>query len=104
MNDIKESIEKELQELRRHRDELAVRLNLGKKDLKDLFLSLENRWLDIEEKVKLAGSSSGHVLDELRAKISSTASELKEQYEKLKAQLPASGHPSSPEPKDSKSR
>lgn len=48
----KNIIQKELEELTRMRDELRLKLHLGKADARDALARLEQRWPEVERKMK----------------------------------------------------
>jgi CBS domain-containing protein len=77
MSDLKERMDRELEELRRVRDELRVRIHLGRKDAQDRWEQLERRMGELEAHAKRAaqrteaplhelGEATRHLIDELR--------------------------------------
>ncbi len=48
-DDTKKSLHELLQSLRRDRERLAVQLNLGKKELRDEWETVEDKWEDLEK-------------------------------------------------------
>jgi hypothetical protein len=74
----RDRFEQEVAELRRVRDELRVRIHLGKAEARDLWDRLEQRFSELEGHAKRAAQRTGgpihelgdaarHLLDELRA-------------------------------------
>jgi CBS domain-containing protein len=77
MSDWKERMDRELEELRRVRDELRVRIHLGRKEAQDRWEQLERRMGELESHAKRAAQraeaplqeladASRHLVDELR--------------------------------------
>lgn len=77
MSDWRERMERELEELRRVRDELRVRIHLGRKEAQDRWEQLERRMGELESHAKRAAQraeaplheladASRHLVDELR--------------------------------------
>jgi CBS domain-containing protein len=77
MSDWKDRLERELEELRRVRDELRVKIHLGRKDAQDRWEQLERRMGELESHARHAAQraegplheladASRHLLDELR--------------------------------------
>jgi hypothetical protein len=64
------------------RDELALKIHLGSKDLKDEWADLEKRWHAFETKAQLERSSEG-----VGAAIQILAGELKSAYERISKAL-----------------
>lgn len=85
--DWKERIEKELEELRRIRDELRVRVHLGKADAKDLWERLEKRFADLETHARRAAQRTEAPLQELGEAAKHLAEELRSGYRELRGRL-----------------
>ena len=77
VSDWKDRLEKEIEELRRVRDELRVRMHLARADAKDLWDRLEKRFSELETHARRAaqrteaplhelGDAAKHLVDELR--------------------------------------
>jgi hypothetical protein len=84
---LREKLEEELKDLRATRDELRVRLHLGKLDAKDQWEQIEKQWQQVESKLKVAGETGREVAEDLGEAASLAVEELKEGYAKLRKLL-----------------
>jgi len=87
VSDWKERMEKELDELRRIRDELRVRIHLGKADAKDLWDRLEHRFTDLEAHAKRAAQRTEAPIHELGDAARHLVEELRSGYRDLRGRL-----------------
>lgn len=71
-----------VEDLRRARDEIRLKIHLGSKDLQDQWADLETRWKRFEARAQL-GRTAEDVTDAVRI----LGSELKEGYERLRKAL-----------------
>ena len=85
--DVREKLEKELEDLRATRDELKLRLHLGKLDAKDEWEQIEKQWQQVESKLKLAGETGREIAGDIGEAASLTLNEMKEGYKKLRKLL-----------------
>jgi CBS domain-containing protein len=85
--DWKERFEKEVEELRRMRDELRVRLHLGKADAKDLWDRLERRFADLETHARRAAQRTEAPMHELGDAARHLIEELRNGYRELRGRL-----------------
>ena len=67
MSDTKKPIEKMLHHLRQERDELRVKLHLGKLDATDEWHELERKWGELESKAKKLGDATADSSKEIAA-------------------------------------
>jgi hypothetical protein len=60
-------IQKLTEQLKRVRDEIALKIHLGTKELQEEWLALEKRWFDFDRKARLDESAKelGHALKTL---------------------------------------
>jgi len=81
--------------IKRQRDELKLKIHLGKKDAQDEWNNLESKWKDVEQKtqpltgaVQEAASTAGEQAKNVTgAALDLAAKELKAGYEKLRKLL-----------------
>lgn len=94
MSDLGSWVQEEYEKLKTRRDELRVQLDLGKKEVKDAWLVADQKWGELEKKVKLVRNLSkqtagevkqaaDELVEEAREGISETLEEVSEGAEKL---------------------
>jgi hypothetical protein len=79
-----ERLERELEDLRTTRDELRVRLHLGRLDVQRQWEQIEKQWQHVESKLKLAGETGREIAEDVGEATRLAVEELKEGYEKLR--------------------
>jgi hypothetical protein len=84
---LRERIEQEAADLRTAREELRVRLHLGKLEARDQWEQLEKTWQHAEGKLKVLGDASQEVAAEVGEAARLALEELKEGYAKLRRLL-----------------
>ena len=84
---LRERIEQELEDLRAAREELRVRLHLGKLEARDQWEQLEKKWQQAEGKLKVLGDASQEVAEGVGEAAGLALDELKEGYAKLRRLL-----------------
>lgn len=84
---LRERIEQELEDLRAAREELRVRLHLGKLEARDQWEQLEKKWQQAEGKLKVLGDASQEVAADVGEAAGLALDELKEGYAKLRRLL-----------------
>lgn len=87
VTDWKERMEKELDELRRVRDELRVRMHLARADARDLWERLERRFSELETHARRAAQRTEGPLHELGEAARHLAEELRNGYRELRGKL-----------------
>jgi SMC interacting uncharacterized protein involved in chromosome segregation len=85
--ELRERLEKELKDLRVTRDELRVRMHLGKLDAQDQWEQVEKQWQHVESKFKLAGETGREVAENIGEATSLAVEEIKHGYAKLRKLL-----------------
>lgn len=75
-------IEKLVEDLKYTRDELALKIHLGSKDLQDEWAELEKRWHGFEAKAEIDRSTK-----DVSAAVQLLGSELKNAYDRLSKAL-----------------
>ncbi len=71
-------------ELKRHRDEIRVRLHLAKADVKDEWGRLEEKWRQFERKAKEVGREGQVTAGEVAAALRLAADELRKGYARMR--------------------
>ena len=84
---LRERLERELEDLRATRDELRVKMHLGKLEAQDQWEQIEKQWQHVESKLKLAGETGREVAEDIGEAASLAVEELKEGYAKLRKLL-----------------
>jgi len=77
----------EVEKLRTLRDELRVKAELGRAELRDRFEELEKRWHQLEGRLKVAREGAREDSKNVREAARLLASELRESYEHLRKRL-----------------
>ena len=85
--DWRERLDRELDELRGLRDELKVRVHLGKADAKDLWERLEKRYHEVEAQLRRTVRRSEAPLHEIGEGARKLIDELRAGYRDLRKQL-----------------
>jgi SMC interacting uncharacterized protein involved in chromosome segregation len=85
--ELRERLEKELEDLRATRDELRVRMHLGKLDAQDQWEQIEKQWQHVESKLKLVGEAGREIAEEIGEATSLAVEEMKQGYAKLRKLL-----------------
>jgi SMC interacting uncharacterized protein involved in chromosome segregation len=84
---IRKKLESELEALQATRDELRVRLHLGKLDAQEQWDQIEKRWQHVESKLKVAGEAGREIAGDIGEAANLTIGEIKEGYAKLRKLL-----------------
>ena len=82
-----ERLDHEIDELRRVRDELKLRMHLGKADARDLWERLEKRFGEVEAQVRRTAQRSEAPLHEMGDASRKLLDELRAGYRELRKQL-----------------
>ena len=84
---VKKRFEDELKELRAARDELRVRVHLGKLDAKEQWEKLEKSWQNVESKLKVAREAGREVAGDVGDAANLTLKEIRDGYARLRKLL-----------------
>ncbi len=84
---LRERLERELEDLRATRDELRVRLHLGKLDAQEQWGQIEKQWQHVESKLKVASEAGREIAEDIGEATSLVIEEMKEGYTKLRKLL-----------------
>ena len=87
MVNISENFDKLLADLQRERDELKVKLHLGKQDVKDEWQKLEDKLNHLEAKAKSLGKTTAAASKDVGAAAKLLAEEIKNGFDKVRKQL-----------------
>jgi hypothetical protein len=79
--------QEEMDRLRELRDELRVKLQLGRAELRDRFQELEKSWYQLEGRLKVAGEGAREDAQNVREAARLLARELRDSYEHLRQRL-----------------
>jgi predicted nucleic acid-binding Zn-ribbon protein len=84
---VKATLQRELDSLKRTRDELRVQLHLAAADAKDEFDKLETKWARVEAELGRMGSHAKEPLEDIARGARGLADELKKGYSRIREQL-----------------
>jgi len=87
VSDWKQRLDADLDELRRIRDELRVRMHLGKQDAKDLWEKLERRFGELEAQGKRTAERTQEPLHDIAEASRHLVDELRRGYRELRGRL-----------------
>lgn len=83
MND-KQTIHRDIEDLRQLRDELRVQAHLARAEAKDLWVRLENTWPKVEQRFSELSQESGEAREHVTTAVRALLDELKSGYRELK--------------------
>jgi SMC interacting uncharacterized protein involved in chromosome segregation len=84
---LREKLDTELKNLQSTRDELRVKLHLGKMDAQEQWEQIEKQWSHVESKLKAVGEAGRETAGEVGEAASLAVDEMKAGYEKLRKLL-----------------
>ena len=87
MADAMERIMKAAEHLKQQRDELRVKLHLGKAEAKDEWARLEKQWEEVRPKLDAVREEAGKTAESVGTALSLALEELKNGYERLRNRL-----------------
>jgi CBS domain-containing protein len=87
LSDLGERIEREVEGLRRVRDELRVQMHLGRAEARDLFEGLEQRWHELETRLERVAGEARRPMQEAGGAVRRLIDELKDGYRKIRDSL-----------------
>ncbi len=87
MADLAERFSEEIDQLRTLRDELRVKLALGKAEVKERWEKLESNWSHVEGKLKLLREESKEDLESVSDAAKNLLKEIRAGYDHLKSHL-----------------
>jgi predicted nuclease with TOPRIM domain len=82
-----EQLQKIAANLKRQRDELQVKLHLGKADARDEWAKLETRWEDVRTKMEAVRKEAGHTTESVSTGLGLVLDELKKGYDNIRKTL-----------------
>jgi hypothetical protein len=80
-------LQKLVEDVRRQRDEIRVRLHLAKADAKDEWERLEHTWQHMRAKMTVVGREAGKTAEEVGAALRLAAEELRRGYGRVRKLL-----------------
>ena len=84
---LRERLEQEMEDLRTTRDELRVRVHLGKMDAQEQWEQVEKQWQQVESKLKIVSEAGREIAEDVGEAANIAFEELKEGYAKLRRLL-----------------
>jgi len=84
---LRERLEQELEDLRTTRDELRLRVHLGKMDAQEQWEQVEKQWQQVESKLKIVGEAGREIAEDVGEAAQLAIEEVKEGYSKLRKLL-----------------
>jgi len=87
MNYSKEQLNKLVEDLKRQRDELKVKLHLAKADAKDEWIKLEMKYEEVKAKIGSFKKEAGKSAETVSATLGLAADEIKKEYERLRKMM-----------------
>jgi hypothetical protein len=87
MTNRKTDLDELLDKLKQGRDELNVKMHLGKAEAKDLWHETEDKWRHLRRQLDKIDEDTGDVAKDVGAAAILLAEEIKEGYERLKKML-----------------
>jgi len=85
--DLKETVQKELDLLGKARDELKLQLHLAKADAKSEWARLETTWQRVNEQLQLTRNGAEQPLKDISAAAKTLLEELRNGYARVREQL-----------------
>ena len=83
----KEHLNKLVEDLKRQRDELNVRLHLAKADARDEWAKLETKYDEVKAKMDLVRKEAGKTAESVGAALGLAIDEMKKGYERLRKMM-----------------
>jgi hypothetical protein len=87
MSEYKERIEEALSGLRQMRDELKVKIHLGKAEAQTEWDELEGKWQELKARGKMVGEEAAESAKDVSSALEIVAEELKKGYERIRKLL-----------------
>lgn len=87
MSEARDVLSEEVDQLRRLRDELRVHAHLAQADVRDLFESMEKRWLRLEGRLGVLRDATRESAVEIREAAKLLVDEIREGYQRVKQLL-----------------
>ena len=82
-----ERLHEDVEALRQRRDELRVQLDLGKREAADAWHDLEDRWQQLEAKLKVLGPASKEAAGDIVKATGKLVDEIREALAKVARQI-----------------
>lgn len=87
MADLNEKLHEEIEELRQVRDELRVKLHLGKAEIAERWDEVEKKWSHLEAKAKQLKEESQDSLEEIGSAAKLLAEEVRKGFANLRERI-----------------
>ena len=89
-NNLKETLQRDLDLLAQTRDELLLQLSLAKAEARDDWKLLEERWGRVQTEIKRTADHSEETVKEMGESVRTLLDDLRGGYERIKSQLKSS--------------
>ena len=76
-----------LEKLKQQRDELRLKIHLGRAEARDEWDEMEAKWTALKQRLKAAGGEAGEAKSDIGAAARDLAGELKKGYERIREKL-----------------
>jgi len=83
----KEKLDKLVEDLKRQRDELKLKLHLAKADARDEWAKLETKYQEVKAKMESFKQEAGKSAGVVGAALGRAADEIKKEYDRLRKQI-----------------
>ena len=87
MSEYKEKFDEMLDSLKQLRDEVKVKMHLGKAEARDEWERLEEKWQDFKSRTKVIAGEAGESAKDLGSALELVGEELKEGYKRIRKLL-----------------
>lgn len=87
MTDHEKELDELLEKLKQGRDELNVKIHLGKAEAKDLWKETEDKWQHLRSQLDRINNDTGYIAKDVGAAAMLLAEEIRHGYERLKKLL-----------------
>lgn len=82
-----EQVQDLMEKLRQQRDELRLKVHLGKADAKDEWNELEEKWEGLKARLKAAGGEAGEAKEDVSEAMKGLMDEIKKGYGRIRDKL-----------------
>lgn len=87
MGDAREEIDKAIRQLEQQRDELRLKMHLGKAEAREEWDKLERQWEHVRARLPKLREALGETKDDVGAALKLTAEEIRRGYDRLRKLL-----------------
>jgi len=87
VSELANKLKEDLESLRKLRDELRVKANLGTKEIRDLWQETETKWRDLESKRQEIGKATTEAARDVSVALGNLAKSLRDAYTHIRSKL-----------------